>query len=694
MGTSRLQDERSRHEWLSGEQLLTWKEVSSYLKHDVRTVQRWERSRGLPVHRLPGGSRRSIYALTSELDAWAASSPAFLEKGNDFAPSRARRRPALWLVGLGACLVFVLAGASSVYWYRSSPSFISVSPGLTRVTFDPGFSGYPALSPDGQMIAYASNRGGEDQLDIYVQRASSQTAVRMTRHPADDFQPSFSPDGSRIVFVSTRDGGGLYVLDTLSGQERRVAEGRTFFPRFSPDGSKIVFMRGPAYDASSGTVFLLDGEVETPLCQRIRPLLPPWSVGPVWSPKGDVVLFLGYSAAERGSDWWIAPTAEGDPVRIGRPQLPSLAQKLSYPLEWLDEGIVLVASNQMGASNLYLAPFSRENNRFRGSPRPVLQGTLLQFSGDVTKDGLMAVDIISVKTNFWRVPVTKDGLGTHGVLERVTDDLTAKSDMSLSKNGRWLAYPVSLSPEKLLGELRVRNLMDGEETLFETTGQSPVLLPRLNSDGSLLAYRDYEDGKYTTKLVMRSTRTWKRLCEDCFLLSFFSDDSAVVYQANKLYKQDLQTGKRDVIIESSSINDAVPSWDDRWIALSRPGPGETAEIQAAPLDRLPAPKESWVTVVRDGTYLNCPRWSPDGTILYFISGRDGHLCLHGQRVDPATKKPVGEPVGVHHQHSMRSGRFGPPGEFGFEVTQGFLVFNLSECSSSVWTARLPAEAWR
>jgi hypothetical protein len=48
----------------------SWKSIASYLKRDVRTVIRWEQSRGLPVRRLPGEARSTVYAYTSEIDAW------------------------------------------------------------------------------------------------------------------------------------------------------------------------------------------------------------------------------------------------------------------------------------------------------------------------------------------------------------------------------------------------------------------------------------------------------------------------------------------------------------------------------------------------------------------------------------------------------------------------------------------------
>ena len=48
----------------------SWKEIADHLGRDVRTVIRWEKERGLPVRRLPGGKRQSVFALTTEIDGW------------------------------------------------------------------------------------------------------------------------------------------------------------------------------------------------------------------------------------------------------------------------------------------------------------------------------------------------------------------------------------------------------------------------------------------------------------------------------------------------------------------------------------------------------------------------------------------------------------------------------------------------
>src|SRR5215469_12258571 len=54
--------------------LNSWKEISSYLERGCRTVQRWEKNLGLPVHRLGTGPRAPVIAFKNEIDAWFKTS--------------------------------------------------------------------------------------------------------------------------------------------------------------------------------------------------------------------------------------------------------------------------------------------------------------------------------------------------------------------------------------------------------------------------------------------------------------------------------------------------------------------------------------------------------------------------------------------------------------------------------------------
>lgn len=56
--------------------LVGWKDIASYLGKADRTVKRWGSERGLPVHRVPGTAKTSVYAYPAELDQWLESAGA------------------------------------------------------------------------------------------------------------------------------------------------------------------------------------------------------------------------------------------------------------------------------------------------------------------------------------------------------------------------------------------------------------------------------------------------------------------------------------------------------------------------------------------------------------------------------------------------------------------------------------------
>lgn len=58
----------ARHE--ASDRLDSWKEIAVYLQREVRTVQRWEKREGLPVHRHIHVKAGTIYAFKREIDTW------------------------------------------------------------------------------------------------------------------------------------------------------------------------------------------------------------------------------------------------------------------------------------------------------------------------------------------------------------------------------------------------------------------------------------------------------------------------------------------------------------------------------------------------------------------------------------------------------------------------------------------------
>ena len=132
--------------------------------------------------------------------------------------SSSAKRTSPAVIGAGAV---VLLGVLGVGWWfgRGSEPMTQAPPQyrLRQITRDTSFTGDPALSPNGQLLAYSSDRGGDGNLDIWVQQLSTGEPIRLTTDEAGDTLPSFSPDGNSIVFRSGRDGGGIYVVPALGG---------------------------------------------------------------------------------------------------------------------------------------------------------------------------------------------------------------------------------------------------------------------------------------------------------------------------------------------------------------------------------------------------------------------------------------------------------------------------------------------
>lgn len=69
--------------------LNSWKEIANYMGRGVRTVQRWERDLGLPVHRPKGKDRSAVLAFPEEVDEWLQQTPVHSEeKRNGSQPGR------------------------------------------------------------------------------------------------------------------------------------------------------------------------------------------------------------------------------------------------------------------------------------------------------------------------------------------------------------------------------------------------------------------------------------------------------------------------------------------------------------------------------------------------------------------------------------------------------------------------------
>jgi Tol biopolymer transport system component len=113
-------------------------------------------------------------------------------------------------------------------------------------SFDIGPAPAPAWSPDGQRIAFISNRAGTN--DLYVMNADGSNQRRLTRNAASESRPIWSPDGRTITF--TRRAGehwsyddDIYVIKADATRVRNLTHNPDddYDPVWAADGKKIFF---------------------------------------------------------------------------------------------------------------------------------------------------------------------------------------------------------------------------------------------------------------------------------------------------------------------------------------------------------------------------------------------------------------------------------------------------------------------
>ncbi|MEQ8475505.1 MAG: PDZ domain-containing protein [Fulvivirga sp.] len=115
-----------------------------------------------------------------------------------------------------------------------------------RITSTPAVESNPHLSPDGQTIAFSSNRSGDNC--VYTVSIKGGEPTRLTWHPSSANVRGWSPDGSKIIYSTSRDSaptgiGYLWSVSANGGPSTKVTEQWGYDGAYSPDGSKMVVDR-------------------------------------------------------------------------------------------------------------------------------------------------------------------------------------------------------------------------------------------------------------------------------------------------------------------------------------------------------------------------------------------------------------------------------------------------------------------
>ncbi len=327
--------------------------------------------------------------------------------------------------------------------------------GVERITDHKARDIYPRFSPDGNWIAFSSNREGN--YDVFVIPATGGKARQLTFHSADDNVVGWTPDGKKILFTSSRARGAFPSVATLfevsidGGMEQPLDTDWGYTGSYSPDGAKLAFMRHPSvwsrkhYRGS----YAADLWVMDVAGKKFTKLADPDYHGnylwPMYGRNGEIYFVADRTSNEKNLKWggpevmkstnniWKLSERGGAPVQVthhtsGNLFFPSISS----------DGRTIVYEENFGLWKLDTA-----------------SGKSTQISVDIksdVKDSEVELRTIQNEADGFNLsPSTKRAaISAHGEIftiatdrgevQRVTESFWREEDPRWSPNGKWIAF--------------------------------------------------------------------------------------------------------------------------------------------------------------------------------------------------------------------------------------------------------------
>jgi Tol biopolymer transport system component len=485
----------------------------------------------------------------------------------------------IWKIAAAAAFTAILA-TSWLLWPKTPPP----PPKLSPLTSYPGNESQPALSPDGNFVAFWCTEPDKpaNQSDICVKSVGADAYRRLTDTPQAEYWPAWSPDGKEIAFGRSPDrfspgfqeaGAelGIFIVPLLGGAERKVSDTGNMVA-WMPDGKSLLIR-----DRKKGEPFAIY-QLDLATQQRRRVTQPAQGDGD-WrfdiSPDGGMLAVIRFERTAVG-DLFVVPMPNsekrGEP--LGEPRRLTEWNRYITGVAWTPDGKEIVYSLD-GRLWRIAANLSRpgQGTQIAGIPMPAIGVSIsrprsgaarLAFHTSRNQVGMRRIDLASV--------------GEDGVMSKIEPFAPAtRTDI-----------PGRFSP-------------DGSRVAFASNRSSEF--PEL-----WIADRDGANAKQITTLASASRM---------LVGSWSPDGKQIVFDAqiqgnDEIYAVAVDGGSPRRLATGPAF-DRLPEWskDSRWIYYAAPAAGKVADIWRVSSVGGGTPER-----VTTGGFE--PQQSPDGRDLYFL----------------------------------------------------------------------------
>jgi len=609
----------------------------------------------------------------------------------DAAPAARRRLRWGWAFG-----ALALLATGAVAWRQFGRHAVPAAPTLRQLTFEAGMAVMPALSPDGKMLAYVSDRAGPGHADLWIRQMAGGDPHRLTDGGAVS-NPQFSPDGTRVYYLGPD--GNIQAVPTLGGPPRKVAGEAGPFS-VSPDG-EIAFVR-PGTGSAPGPIQIVPsggGEPEAwqPDCRS--------AAAPAWSPDGDRLALLGkcdkdsnpfskfgliVAPRHGGSPRPLPNVVDDPPERAVHDATVNSPLAFSNRILWYEPDALLLPIRHGDSVNLYRRTLNNVSS-------PITQGAGRETWPTLSAGGELVFSRAEVVPTIWSLPLeSRAGSGEPPRRESAPSSL-----FGVSHDGARLVF------ERPIGAAAVQIVALDRKTGAETVLASQVvggaglgsLWTQVSPDGSQAIYKNVSASQLAHSVVsttegaprlvipqgkFRTATTWR------------NDGKHVLGECvpGAICELDTTTGSmRELLANPPGFELLYPalSWDGQWIVFMRRSRGATMICagRVHPDGSLPGESE-WVEVSPRGLTASRPRFAPDNRAIYYLLTEGGVQSLVRQDIDPATGRLLGDRLKLAPVQTF-------PTWFAYsigassttvDVARDRVFYNTSDVRGNVWALSL------
>lgn len=579
------------------------------------------------------------------------------------APKRMR---AGWIVAAALAIV-MLAGGFALYRMRLADSDAAPIQ-LERVTTGRGYNGQPAISPDGNRVAYVSDRSGS--LEIVVTAFTpGASELTITRDGGNNVEPAWSPDGQWLAFRS-RSRGGIWVVAGTGGIPRQIVDFGSH-PAWSRDGRSIVFESDAGGEVMKSVLWSVRSDGTS-----LRQLTKAGSLAgghhqPSWSSSGEWIVFSLYRT-HLNSLLCVMRTADGKVNTLTQANGVGLPQFAGD-----DRTIFWAGLGDSLNSEIYRIRFDPESGKAAGEVEllQTLEGFVDGLS--VASGGRAVTGVVTSDNNLWSIDVDSDAHASEP--KRITDATVRNGYSSYSPTGRVV----------FVEQATARSTLSTWVMNDDGTGREPLLVdvqnrsPQWSPDGKrvLVLYEpvpheqhygwvDIATRKLTPAQIPAAGVESARISPDGREVAYFTRQTDGVLN---VWRRPLDGGRaRQVTFDPEAASYPVWSPDGQRLAIEITR-GKDTYIA------LVAKNGGPVRMLVTDPGLSWPHsWSPDGKWIAFAGERSAVWNLYVVAVD------TGEVRKLTHFSSaagyVRYPSWSPDGRR--------IVFELSVQTGGVWSMNL------